>query len=143
MAYYAFTNSICQGKPIKIHNGGNVWRDFTYIDDIVDAIVSCLTKSASIKTASGPSNKNKMPYVIYNIGNNKPIKLTRFINILEKLLHKKAILESVALPNSDLLKTFADIRMAKKDLNYLPKTKIEVGLKRFVEWYIAYNGNAK
>lgn len=128
MAYYKFTENIINGKTIEVYNQGNMYRDFTYIDDIVDGIVKSLDFIP----------KKEVPYSIYNIGNNKPIKLNYFIELLEKYTNKKAKINYKEIQKGDLIKTNADINLITNEIGYNPKVKIEVGLKNFVEWYKYY-----
>ncbi|RJQ35644.1 NAD-dependent epimerase [Candidatus Parcubacteria bacterium] len=121
MAYFLFTKTILEGSPIKIFNHGKMERDFTYIDDIVEGIISSL--------------ENNLGYQIFNLGNNQPVKLEYFIEILEKELGKKAEKQMVAMQAGDVPVTFADISLAQKKLNFQPKTSIEDGLKKFIAWY--------
>lgn len=124
MAYFSFTKNIIEGKLIRIYNHGKMKRDFTYIDDIVDGI---------IKSLDQPSG-----YKIYNLGNNKPVNLNYFIECLEKAIGMKAKKEYAPLQPGDVLETYADIELSKKELGFQPKVKIEEGLKKFIEWYKSY-----
>lgn len=126
MAYYSFTKNILEGKPIKLFNNGDLRRDFTYIDDIVAGIIACINKK--------PDAKHK----VYNLGNNKPVEVKHFVSVLENLLDKKAIIENEVMQKGDVYQTFADIDASQKELNFAPKTSIEDGLKKFVEWYRSY-----
>ncbi len=128
MAYYKFTENIINGKTIEVYNQGNMYRDFTYIDDIVDGIVKSLDFIP----------KKEVPYSIYNIGNNKPIKLNYFIELLEKYTNKKAKINYKEIQKGDLIKTNADINLITNEIGYNPKVTIEDGLKYFVEWYKSY-----
>jgi UDP-glucuronate 4-epimerase len=144
MACFLFAKAISEGKPIKVFNNGEMKRDFTYIDDIVNGI---------IKVIDGPAQPNKLwnsmhpdpgtspaPYRIYNIGNNSPVSLKDFIATLEIEIGKKAIKEYLPLQPGDVVATFADIEDIKNDFNYHPKTDIATGLKKFVEWYREFYG---
>lgn len=128
MAYYKFTENIINGKTIEVYNQGNMYRDFTYIDDIVDGIVKSLDFIP----------KKEVPYSIYNIGNNKPIKLNYFIELLEKYTNKKAKINYKEIQKGDLIKTNADINLITNEIGYNPKVTIEDGLNYFVEWYKYY-----
>ena len=126
MAPMIFTKSIMENQPIKVYNYGNMMRDFTYIDDIIDGIYKVI--------------KNNPPYPsyyykIYNIGNSDPIKLLDFINTIELNIGKKAILKMLPKHNEDVCITYADVRSINKDVNYLPYTKIESGIAKFISWY--------
>lgn len=127
MAYFNFTKNILEGKPIKVFNNGEMKRDFTYIDDIIEGIVNLITKSKALIL--------EPPYKIYNIGNNSPIKLMDFINVIEKNLHKEALKEFLPMQDGDVPITYADINDLIDDIDFRPQTTIDVGIKRFVEWY--------
>ncbi len=142
MAYFSFTKAIMEGTPIKVFNNGNLMRDFTYIDDIVDGIMKVLYKPAvpdeNFKTDAPLPSSSSAPYKIYNIGNNNPVQLLHFINILENELGKEAVKEYHDMQPGDVYATFADIDGLSKDFNYQPTTSIEAGLKQFVNWYKNY-----
>lgn len=124
MAYFKFTKAILENKPIDIYNFGKMKRDFTYIDDIVAGVINALKKS--------------YPYEIFNLGNNKPVKLEYFIECIEKELNKKAKKTYLPMQPGDIPETYADIDQSAKMLNYHPKTNIEKGIKKFIEWYREY-----
>lgn len=124
MALFKFVKSILHEKSIDVYNYGDMERDFTYIDDIVDGTVRALEKS--------------FEYEIFNLGNNMPIKLDYFIEIIEKQLGKKAKKKLLTLQPGDIIKTYADITKAKKFLGWKPKMPIEEGVMRFIEWYKEY-----
>lgn len=128
MAYFSFTKAIMEGKPIKIFNNGDMYRDFTYIDDIVKGIEQILCNPPE-------QDENTIKYKIYNIGNNKPVKLMDCIEILEKNIGKKAIKEYLPMQPGEVYQTYADIRDLEEDFHFIPSTSIEIGLSRFVEWY--------
>ena len=125
MAYFRFADLIRQGKPIDVYNYGKMRRDFTYIDDVVEGVVSALEKDVDLE--------------IFNLGNNKPVELVRFIELLEENLGMKADKRYLPIQPGDVVETWADIKKAKKELGYDPKTTIEEGLKKFVDWYKEYN----
>ena len=131
MAYFKFTNLIMQGKPIKIYNKGDMYRDFTYIDDIVRGIENMLCN---------PPKKNEYgdSYKIYNIGNNKPEKLMYFIETLEKAIGKQAKKEYLPMQPGDVYQTYADVSELVRDFDFKPNTSIEEGLRKFAEWYKLY-----
>jgi UDP-glucuronate 4-epimerase len=142
MAYFSFTNNILEGKPIKVFNHGNMERDFTYIDDIVEGI-SKLIDRPPVGNRQWDESKNDLstsfaPYKIYNIGNNQPVKLMRFINALEDALGIEAEKIYMDMQPGDVLRTYADVSDLEKDINFKPSTSIEDGLKKFVEWYKDY-----
>lgn len=142
MAYFSFTKDIIAGKPIKVYNHGNMERDFTYIDDIVYGIVKLIDK---VPTAIKKWDESKddlstsfAPYKIYNIGNNNPVQLMRFINALESALGKEAEKIYMDMQAGDVLRTYADVSDLERDINFKPITSIEEGLMKFVEWYEEY-----
>lgn len=131
MAYYSFTKAIMEGKPIKIFNNGNLYRDFTYIDDIVTGIMNILPHPPK-------KDENGAPHKLYNIGNNQPVKLMDFIQVLEKCIGKKALKEYLPMQPGDVYQTYADITDLINDFNFKPDTPISVGLEKFVKWYKEY-----
>ena len=142
MALFIFTKAILEGKPIQIFNNGNMKRDFTYVDDIVEGVIRILDKpSAPNKDWSGkkPDPASSVaPYRIYNIGNSRPVNLMDFIETLEKYLGKKAIKEFMPMQPGDVHQTYADVNELEKDFGYRPSVDLEVGVRRFVEWYGGY-----
>ena len=133
MAYFSFTKNILEGKPIKVFNHGNLYRDFTYIDDIVDGIIKIISQNQKSRI------KNQELYKLYNIGNSTPVKLLDFIETIEKVLGKEAIKEYTDMQPGDVYKTFADVSDLKKDFGYSPDTPLEKGIGEFVKWYISYS----
>lgn len=131
MAYYKFTKKIMAGEPIQIYNNGDMYRDFTYIDDIVKGI-ECILCNPPAKNAKGAY------YKLYNIGNNSPEKLMDFISTLEKCLGKEAKKEFLPMQPGDVYRTYADVSDLMRDFDFKPDTTIETGLTRFVEWYRKY-----
>lgn len=128
MAMFLFTDAILNDKPIKVFNKGNLSRDFTYIDDIVERVVTTLEKE-------GPSNKL---YNLYNIGNGNPVKLMDFIEAIEKATSKSAIKQMHPMQPGDVEKTWADTESLQKDYGYKPDTPIQDGVDLFVKWYLYY-----
>lgn len=142
MAYFSFTKAILAGQPIDVFNNGLMQRDFTYIDDIVEGIVRVadhIPKSDPgwDNAAPDPSGSSS-PYRIYNIGNNNPVELGQFIEILEKCLGKKAVKNMLPMQAGEVQITFANVDDLMRDVGFKPSTPLETGLKRFVEWYLAY-----
>jgi len=131
MAYFSFTKKILDGKPIKIFNDGDLYRDFTYIDDIIIGIENLLFNSPV-------SPDGEAPYKVYNIGNNSPVKLMYFIETLEKFIGKDAVKEFLPMQAGDVYKTYADVTQLEKDFGFKPNTSIEEGLSKFVTWYKEY-----
>ena len=131
MAYYSFTRDIIDGRPIRIFNHGEMWRDFTYIDDIVNGVLRALDRPA----AGSP------PHALYNLGNCRPQKLTDFVAILEDNIGLKAKLQLEPMQPGDVTHTFADIEASRRDLGFEPATPIEAGLQNFVGWYRSYHAH--
>lgn len=140
MAYFSFTKNILEGKPIQVFNHGNMKRDFTYIDDIVDGIIRVMERPpGNPSTESNPDTTQGLPpYKIYNIGNNQPVELKVFIETLEEKLGKKAEKIHKGMQPGDVPITYADIDDLKKDSGFSPTTGIDIGLGKFVDWYRSY-----
>jgi UDP-glucuronate 4-epimerase len=142
MAYFTFTESIVNDIPIKVFNHGNMERDFTYIDDIVEGIYKLLPLAPQPNfdwnEQDGRVSTSFAPYRIYNIGNNKPVKLERFISILEEKIGKKANRIYMDMQPGDVLKTYADVSDLEEAIGFRPNTSIEEGLGKFVDWYKDY-----
>ena len=142
MAYFSFTKDILAGKPIKVFNHGKMERDFTYIDDIVEAILKLIDKvpngNKEWDERVDDLSTSFAPYKVYNIGNNNPVQLMRFINALESALGIEAEKVFMDMQPGDVLRTYADVSDLERDINFKPYTSIEDGLKKFVEWYIQY-----
>lgn len=136
MAYFSFTNKIMKGEPIKIFNNGDMYRDFTYVDDIVTGITHMLC-SPPAEDETGVRHK------VYNIGNNSPEKLMYFIETLEKALGREAKKEFLPMQPGDVYQTYADVSELMKDFDFKPSIGIEEGLSRFAEWYREYYGSAQ
>ena len=139
MALFMFTKSILSGKPIDVFNYGDHKRDFTYIDDIVEGVIRTLDNTAAnnrLWNSEEPDpGTSRAPWRIYNIGNNNPCTLLRFIEVLEDCLGKKAIKNMLPLQPGDVPYTYADTQDLMNDVGYQPDTKIEVGIAKFVDWY--------
>jgi len=132
MALFKFTKSILEGKPIEVYNNGDMYRDFTYIDDIVKGVVELINKSRALN--------EKPPFAVYNIGNHKPIKLSDFVSLIEKALGKKAEIIYKPMQPGDVRETYADVDMLMKDTGFNPKTELRDGIDKFVKWYMNYYG---
>jgi len=128
MAMFLFVDAILNNRPIKIFNNGNLSRDFTYIDDIIDGILPILVKT----------KKNKEKYQLYNIGNSSPVKLMDFIYEIENSTGKKAIKEMMPMQAGDVEKTWANVDDLIKDYNYTPSTSIKKGVNFFIKWFKSY-----
>lgn len=131
MAYFSFTNKILAGETIKIFNNGDLYRDFTYIDDIIQGMMRIIPKPPM-------ENEDGIRYKVYNIGNNKPENLLHFVEILEKCLGTKADKEFLPMQQGDVYRTFADVSDLERDFGFKPDTSLEEGLTKFVEWYNQY-----
>jgi UDP-glucuronate 4-epimerase len=144
MALFVFTKAILAGEPIKVFNHGKMRRDFTYIDDVVEAIVRLIDKKPEPNlnwSGDAPDpGSSYAPYKIYNIGNNKPVELNYFISVLEEKLGKKAIKEYLPLQLGDVPETYADVDDLMRDVGFRPHTPIEEGIGKFVDWYKDYYG---
>ena len=142
MALFIFTKAILEGKPIPVFNHGNMQRDFTYIDDIVEGVVRVLDtvpqpNSAWSSVAPDPGT-SKAPYRIYNIGNNQPVELLHFIAVLEACLGRKAEKQFLPMQLGDVPETYADVDDLMRDVGFRPATPITTGIAHFVEWYRTY-----
>jgi UDP-glucuronate 4-epimerase len=137
MAYYSFTKAILEGRPIQLFNEGRALRDFTYIDDIVAGICGLLDKPPS-GAGPAPLDAGGAPHAIYNIGNNRPVELERFVSVLEEALGRRAVREYLPAQPGDVPATYADIDRIEAVAGFRPSTSIEEGIGRFVEWYRSY-----
>ncbi len=144
MALFLFTKAILSGQRIDVFNEGKMKRDFTYIDDIVEGIVRVLRRPATPNPAwradAPDSATSRAPYRLYNIGNHSPVELSRFIEIIEDCLGKKAVKNLLPLQAGDVPMSFADVDDLTRDTGFAPNTPIETGINRFVEWYRNYHG---
>ena len=144
MALFKFTRAILADEPIQVFNNGNMVRDFTYIDDIVEGIVRVIDlrarPDASWSGGSPNPATSSAPYRVFNIGNNTPVQLMRYIGVLEKCLGRKAQVEMLPMQAGDVAATQADVSALESAVGYRPGTPVEVGVPRFVEWYRAYFG---
>lgn len=142
MAYFSFTKAILEGNSIDVFNYGDMQRDFTYIDDIVEGIVRIIDRiplpNPGWDRAHPDPGSSYAPYKLYNIGNNKPVQLLRFIEVLETNLGKKAVKNMLPMQPGDVPITYADVDDLIKDVGFKPATSIEEGIRRFVEWYRSY-----
>ncbi len=142
MALFKFTKAILGNKPIDVYNNGDMERDFTYIDDIVEGIsriIKSAPKGNEKWTGINPDpSSSKAPFKVYNIGNNEPVKLLDFIKYIENTTGKKAKKNMLPIQPGDVPKTWADVSALNNDFNYKPKTTIEKGVKNFVNWYSDY-----
>ena len=139
MAPMIFTKAILSGSKIKIFNNGENYRDFTYIDDVIEVIFRLIRRSQIKTTESNVnfSNKSqeKIPYEIFNIGNSKSINILKFLEILEKEIGKKAEKDFIPMQLGDVIETFADTKKIEDFIGFKPNTNLDTGIKKFVEWY--------
>ncbi len=142
MALFLFTKAILEGKPLKVFNHGNMVRDFTYIDDIVEGVVRVIDQPATPnpgwKSDDPDPATSYAPYRVFNIGNNQPIELLHYIRAAEKALGKKAILEMLPMQAGDVTATSADVTRLETAVGFRPQTSVEHGVKQFVQWYQDY-----
>jgi UDP-glucuronate 4-epimerase len=132
MAYFKFAQAIAQGKPIDVYNFGKMQRDFTYIDDIIEGIIR-VTKR--IPDGLNDQAHQSAPYRLYNIGNNNPVELMKFIEILEEAMGRSAIKNFLPMQPGDVPITYADVDALVEDVGFAPQTPLEVGIGHFVRWY--------
>jgi UDP-glucuronate 4-epimerase len=145
MALFLFTKAILRDEPIDVYNYGNMKRDFTYIDDIVEGVARIMDKipqpNPDWDKANPDPGSSYAPYRLYNIGNNNPVELIRFIEALEENLGKKAERNMLPMQPGDVPLTYANVDDLMRDVGFRPETPIEEGIKRFVEWYRDYYGS--
>ena len=144
MALFKFTRAILEDKPIQVYNYGRMKRDFTYIDDVVEGVVrvlELLPRGNPEWSGDSPDPGSSFaPYRLYNIGNNRPVELLHFIEVLEETLGKKARKEFLPLQPGDVVETYADVEDLMREAGFKPATPIEVGIPKFVKWYRKYYG---
>lgn len=142
MALFLFTKAILEGQPIDVFNYGDMRRDFTYIDDIIEGVVRTLDHTAEPNpdwSSDDPdTGTSYAPYRIYNIGNNQPVELMRFIEAIEEAIGKKAEKNMLPMQPGDVPATYADVEDLMNDVGFRPSTPVEEGVKKFVEWYRSY-----
>ncbi len=142
MALFRFTKGILAGEAIPVFNRGEMTRDFTYIDDVVEGILKVIDSPAKPDPKFDPRSPtpstSRAPYRVFNIGNNNPVNLMRYIEVLEKCLGKKAKLDLLPMQPGDVQATVADVSKLEPAVDYRPRTPVEVGVPRFVEWYRSY-----
>lgn len=142
MALFLFTRAILEDKPIKVFNHGKMQRDFTYIDDIIEGVVRVMGRLPEVNpewSGDAPDpGTSSAPYKVYNIGNNNPVELIKFIEVIEDVLGKEAKKELMDIQPGDVAATYADVDDLIEDVGFKPDTPIEVGIQRFVEWYKSF-----
>ena len=144
MALFLFTKAILEGRPIDVFNHGRMQRDFTYVDDIAEGLVRVIDTipqpDPSWSGSVPDPGTSYAPYKIYNIGNNQPVELMHFIEVLEECLGRQAVKNLLPLQAGDVPATYADVDDLMRDVGFRPSTSVEVGIRRFVEWYRGYYG---
>lgn len=142
MALFLFTRNILEGKPIDVFNYGNHRRDFTFVDDIVEGVIRTMDHTAQPNTdwdAHNPDpGTSSAPYRIYNIGNQQPVELMRYIEVIEECLGREAEKNLLPLQSGDVPDTYADVEDLVEDVDYRPDTPIEEGVRRFIDWYLDF-----
>jgi UDP-glucuronate 4-epimerase len=140
MAVYSFTKAIFEGGTIVLFNEGEMWRDFTYVDDVVDGVARVLDKPAAPnKNWQGEAAESLAPWRLFNIGDDRPVLVKHLVTLLETAIGKKAIIENQPAPASDPLTTHADISALRAYVGYEPRVSLEEGVARFVAWYRSYH----
>ena len=141
MAYFKFVDAIANNRPIEVYNHGQMKRDFTYIDDVVEGIVRVMTHIPQ-SLADVPDNASQALYKVYNLGNHQPVELLRFIQVIEQAMGKPAELVMKPMQPGDVVATYADVSDLQTDIGFSPSTPLETGIAKFVDWYKAYYSNA-
>ena len=147
MAIFIFANAIMSGRPIDIFNFGKMQRDFTYIDDVVEGVVRVMERipmpNLEWSGDDPDSASSTAPYRLYNLGNNNPVGLTKFVEVLERSLGRTAQKNLLPLQPGDIPVTCADVDDLMKDVGFRPSTPIEVGIQKFADWYLSYYEHAE
>ena len=139
MALFKFTKGIINDEPIDVYNNGDMFRDFTYVDDLVESIrllIDCIPSKNIDDSVECDSKSNSAPFRIVNIGNSEQVNLMDFINLIEKKLNKKAILNYMPMQTGDIKSTLADNKLLFNLTGYKPRVSVEEGVSNFVDWYI-------
>ena len=139
MAVWLFTQAIFEDRPVRLYNRGHMRRDFTYVDDVIEAVVRLI--SAPPEIAAAPTSPQP-PHRLYNVGNEQPVEVTALLDLLEKVIGKPARRELLPMRPIDVLETFADSSELQRATGFAPRTPIEDGLRSFVTWYRGYRGNS-
>jgi len=138
MALFKFTRGILAGETLQVFNRGDMIRDFTYVDDIVEGVIRVIDRPPVPGGSCDSPATSQAPFRVYNIGNNSPVKLMRYIEVLEECLGRKATLELLPMQAGDVRATIADVSDLERDVGFRPATTVETGVQRFVEWYRQY-----
>lgn len=143
MAYWIFTKAILEGRPVNLFNAGQMRRDFTYIDDVVEAIVRLIDQPAAPNPAwraeAPDAASSNAPYRLYNIGNHSPVNVRYFLSLIEQACGKQAVIDEQPMQPGDVLETFADVEALSRAVDFQPSTPIERGVAEFVAWYRDYH----
>jgi UDP-glucuronate 4-epimerase len=143
MAMWIFASAILSGQPIKLFNNGNMRRDFTYVDDVVESLVRLIehppTGNAESSTGVPDPGSSAAPWRVYNIGNNNPVELVEVVRLLEEAIGKKAHRELLPMQPGDVPATYADVDDLMREVGFKPKTPIADGINRFIDWYRSYH----
>jgi UDP-glucuronate 4-epimerase len=142
MAVWLFTQAIFEDRPVRLYNNGHMRRDFTYVDDAIEAVVRLIEAppAATVADLATPTSPQP-PHRIYNVGNAQPVEVTALLDILEKVIGKTARRELLPMRPIDVLETFADSSELQRATGFAPRTPIEAGLRAFATWYRGYRGN--
>jgi UDP-glucuronate 4-epimerase len=146
MALFLFTDAIAKGKPLTLFNGGEMYRDFTYIDDIVEAVTRLIPlapKQSDQKTLLDSPSSSTAPFQVYNIGHGSPVRVGDCVDLIEQCLGKKAVRTSAPIQPGDVISTHADVQSLMRDTGFSPAVSIEAGISKFVKWYMDYYGQRK
>lgn len=142
MAVWLFTQAILEDRPVRLYNHGHMRRDFTYVDDVIEAVVRLIEAPPAVTTADAAvPTSPQPPHRLYNVGNEQPIEVTALLDSLEKVIGKVARRELLPMRPIDVLETFADSSELRRATGFAPRTPIEDGLRAFVSWYRGYRGN--
>ena len=140
MAVWLFTQAIFEDRPVRLYNHGHMRRDFTYVDDVIEAVVRLIEAPPPVTVADAVAPTSPPPHRIYNVGNEQPVEVVALLDILEKVIGKPARRELLPMRPIDVLETFADSSELQSATGFAPRTPIEVGLRSFVTWYHDYHG---
>jgi UDP-glucuronate 4-epimerase len=141
MAYFSFTEAIRAGRPIKLFNRGDMARDFTYVDDVVEALVRLIDCPPTPAAERDAPDRSTAPFRLYNIGNHTPVRLADFLATLERCLGAKAIVEEAPMQPGDVEATFAEVDALNAAIGFAPRTPLDAGLAHFVEWFDNYRAS--
>jgi UDP-glucuronate 4-epimerase len=145
MAMWLFTDAILAGRPIKLFNHGNMRRDFTYVDDVAEAVVRLVERPPAGEAGWSGDRPDpatsRAPWRVYNIGNHTPVEVTEVVRLIEQALGKKAVRELLPMQPGDVPETCADVEDLRRDAGFAPDTPIADGIRRFVDWFRAYHAS--